>query len=159
MTSNPKEESLQLLASMGISFEEAKEASEALKTTRAKDDRICVCGHKISNHSTSSSGLISCVPSRLQCPCKRIHPVIRCDNLRPFMRKTDGHGVRHALVLGIAKAIEIGATVEWLENPTVCERCGQAARVKPVCVTKQGYLVPESVGWDSLICDECFKGL
>lgn len=157
--SNPKEESLGVLASMGISFEEAKQISETLKTTRLKDDRVCVCGHKMSNHSKTSTGLVSCVPSRLQCPCNRMHPVLRSDNLRPFMRKTTGHGVLHALVLGLTKAIEIGATVEWIENPTRCEKCKEEASVKPVCVTKQGYKTTESVGWDSLLCDKCFKEL
>lgn len=158
--SNPKEESLGVLSSMGIDFEQAKQISETLKTSRSKDDRVCVCGHKMSNHTVSSGGLVSCTPSRLQCPCKRNHAVIRSDNLRPFMRKTTGPGMLHALVLGITKAIEIGATVEWIETPTRCEKCDQLASVKPVCVTKQGYKVEnESVGWDYLLCDDCYKGL
>lgn len=156
-TSNPKEQSLELLASMGISFEEAKQVSEALKTTRLKDDRVCVCGHKMSNHRVSGNGLISCVPSRLQCPCKRAKPVLRSDNLRPFMRATKGHGLQHALVLGLTKAVEIGATVEWLEMPTKCERCEQEAKVRPVCLTKSGFKSSENYGYDYLLCDTCFS--
>ena len=73
------------------------------------------------------------------------------------MRATKGHGLQHALVLGLTKAVEIGATVEWLEMPTKCERCEQEAKVRPVCLTKSGFKSSENYGYDYLLCDTCFS--
>jgi hypothetical protein len=155
--SKPKEESLSALAAMGISYEEAKEISEALLTTPTKDDRVCVCGHTMSKHNVSSNGIVSCKPSRYECPCKRAKPVLTCDNIRPFMRKTASHRTQHALVMGITKAIEIGATLKWIEEPLVCERCKEPAQVQPVCLTQKGFKADYPTGYDYLLCDKCFS--
>lgn len=155
--SKPKEESLNALAAMGISYEEAKEISEALLTTPTKDDRVCVCGHTMSKHTIGSNGIVSCKPSRYECPCKRAKPVLTCDNIRPFMRKTVSHRTQHALVMGLTKAIEVGATVRWIEEPLVCEKCKQVAKVQPVCLTQKGFKSDYPTGYDYLLCDQCFS--
>ena len=121
----PKNSSLEALAATGLSYEAIQKVSETLLTTPTKDDRVCICGHTMSKHKTTSSGLISCVPSRHRCPCKRMHAVLKSDNIRPFMRKTSGHGEQHALMLGMVKSIEVGATVSWINTPLTCERCGE----------------------------------
>ena len=155
-TPKPKEESLNALAAMGISYEEAKEISEALLTTPTKDDRVCVCGHTMTKHNMTSGGLVSCRPSRYQCPCKRMKAVLRSDNVRPFMRKTVGHKTEHALVMGITKAIEVGASIQWIEEPLACERCKTVGPVQPVCLTQKGFKTTFSMGYDYLLCEKCF---
>jgi hypothetical protein len=152
----PKSSSLEALAATGLSYEAIQKISETLLTTPSKDDRVCVCGHTMSKHKKGANGIISCVPSRHQCPCKRMHAVLRSDNIRPFMRKTSGHGEQHALMLGMVKCIEIGATVEWIDSPLICERCKEAKPVKPVCLTQQGFKNTYSLGYDALLCDDCF---
>lgn len=154
--SNFNEESMKNLAKTGISLEDIQKVSEILKTTRTKDNRVCVCGHTMSKHNRAENGVITCRPSALSCLCKRMHPVLKSDNIRPFMRKTSGHRMEHALMLGIAKCIEIGATFEWLEDPLTCERCKKETVVFPVCLTSQGFKAPDSMGYDHLLCDDCF---
>jgi hypothetical protein len=149
-------ESLDALAKTGISLEEIQQVSEILKTTRSKDDRVCVCGHTMSKHNKGVSGIVVCRPSALSCPCKRMHPVLRSDNVRPFMRKTSGHRKEHALMLGIAKCIEIGVNFNWIDDPLICERCKTETIVFPVCLTGQGYKAPDSMGYDHLLCEQCF---
>lgn len=153
----PKSSSLEALAATGLSYEAIQKISETLLTTPSKDDRVCVCGHTMSKHKKGANGIISCIPSRHQCPCKRMHAVLKSDNIRPFMRKTSGHGEQHALMLGMVKCIEVGATVSWIENPLICERCAEAKPVRPVCLTQQGFKTPFSVGYDALLCDDCFE--
>lgn len=150
------EESMKNLAKTGISLEEIQKVSAILKTTRLTDDRVCICGHTMTKHNKATNGVITCKPSALSCQCKRMHPVLKSDNIRPFMRKTSGHRMEHALMLGIAKCIEVGATFEWLADPLICERCKEETTVFPVCMTKEGYKTPYSVGFDALLCNDCF---
>ena len=147
---------LDALAKTGISLEEIQKISEVLKTTRKKDNRVCVCGHTMTTHNKSSNGLVICQPSAMSCKCKRMHPVLTTNNLRPFKRKTSGHKTEHALMLGIARCIEMGGTFEWIEDPLTCERCKEETIVFPVCLTKDLYKSPDSVGYDFLLCEDCF---
>lgn len=148
--------SLDALAKTGISLEEIQKMSEILKTTRKKDNRVCVCGHTMTTHNRATNGIVICRPSAMSCECKRMHPVLTTNNLRPFKRKTSGHRMEHALMLGIARCIEMGGTFEWIADPLTCERCNQEAIVFPVCMTKEGHKTPYSVGLDALLCNDCF---
>ena len=148
--------SLDALAMTGISLEEIQQISNALKTTRSKDNRVCVCGHTMTAHNKAVNGIVSCRPSAMSCMCKRMHPVLVTDNLRPFKRKTSGHRSEHALMLGIAKCLQDGGTFEWIEKPLTCERCQKEKIVFPVCLTGQGFKTPISSGYDYMLCDDCF---
>ena len=150
------QEAIEALAKTGISLEEIQQVSAALKTTRTKDNRVCVCGHTMTKHNRAQNGIVTCRPSAMSCNCKRMHPVLTSTDLRPFMRKTSGHRKEHALMLGIAKCIEEGATVKWIDDPLLCERCQKETIVFPVCLTGQGYKTPVSMGYDHLLCDDCF---
>jgi hypothetical protein len=154
--SDKQQSSLDALAKTGLSLESIQEVSEALKTTRKKDNRVCVCGHTMTAHNKAENGVIFCRPSALDCNCKRMHPVITTDNLRPFKRKTSGHKTEHALMLGVARCIEMGGSFEWIEDPLLCERCQEEKIVFPVCLTSQGHKTPLSMGHDYLLCDDCF---
>jgi len=155
VSNTPKDISMEALAATGLDIEKIQAVVEDLKEKRHRDDRVCICGHTVAKHK-SSGGFVSCIPSKLVCLCKSVVPVLRSDNIRPFMMKTYGHKEEHALMLGMVKAIELGATIEWIV-PMQCSRCKAETRVFPVCVTSTGFKTPESVGYDRLICEQCFK--
>jgi hypothetical protein len=149
-TNNPLEK-------MGLSLEEVLEVDEKLiKDTRRgkKDRRICLCGHPMSRHA-EYAGVLSCKPTAMQCPCKKMRPVLEADDVRPFLRKTEGSGAMHALTRGIASAVSTGKMVNWIVD-VVCDKCGSTeGGVVPAAVTQTGYLSPSATGFDVLLCGKC----
>jgi hypothetical protein len=133
---------------------EALEADRKLLSKPAeRDGRICICGHPVGRH-TNIAGIVLCKPTRMECPCKSVRPVLECDDVRPFLRKTSGSGAMHALGRGIAAAHERGKNVAWLVEMK-CDRCQKDGRLSPVPVTKQGVASNEATGYDALLCAEC----
>lgn len=142
------------LAAMGISMEEAKEADDALRERPAvRDGRICICGHGVGRHSVTS-GVVWCKPARMDCPCKKVRPVLEVDDARPFLRKTAGAGAMHALVRGLSALAESGKKAKWIVD-LKCDKCGEEGSVVPVPVTKNGIVMSEPTGFDALLCPEC----
>jgi hypothetical protein len=91
----------------------------------------------------------------LLCPCKAVKPVIEADDIRSFMRRTEGAGAMHALTRGIASTVSSGKEVTWLIE-LKCDKCGKAAaNVVPAPVTQSGRLADGATGFDALICHEC----
>ena len=88
---NDKKTNPNALEAMGLTFEEVQEADRKIvekAKAGGRDRRICVCGHALSKHTTYS-GILTCKPSALLCPCKKIRPVLQCDDTRVFLRKTE----------------------------------------------------------------------
>lgn len=145
------------LEAMGLSIEEVLEVDQKLinDTKRGKRDRrICVCGHPMTRH-TEYSGILSCKPTAMQCPCKKMRPVLEADDVRPFLRKTEGSGAMHALTRGIASAVSTSKKVEWIVD-VVCDRCQSTnGGVVPAAVTQTGRLSPSATGFDVLLCGKC----
>lgn len=145
------------LAAMGIGVQEAVEADRDLRgRVGARDGRVCLCGHSVGRH-TVSSGLVLCKPARMECPCRKLRPVVEAEDVRPFLRRTAGSGMMHALVRGISALAETGKSVEWIV-PLECDKCGGGAEVVPAAVTKQGALSSEATGYDALLCRKCRSG-
>lgn len=156
--SNSEALAVDALVALGIDLDEAYAMAEDLREVRRRDDRICICGHSLSRHK-DASGFISCKPSKYDCPCKKIRPVIRTSDARYFMRKNHGDGMLHALVSGIATAQKHGATVEWIVD-LACDKCGAPGRVTVSCVTSNGYKdSTASSGYNVLLCDKCYGEL
>jgi hypothetical protein len=146
------------LKQLGISLEEAQEADEAVRSkTRRELDRdisVCLCGHGSARHMVVH-GAVFCKPSRMECPCKKLRPVLDCDDVRMFLRKTTGGGTLHALTLGILAHAEAGKSVKWTID-LGCDRCGKNDKnVVPVPVTQSGMAVGYATGYDALLCREC----
>lgn len=136
--------------------EEAQAADDALcaRQGRRRDGRICVCGHPLGRHTVLSGGLVYCKPSKMECPCKATRAVVDSSDTRPFLRKTEGPGVLHALGRGVQAAVKAGHTVDWLV-PAQCDRCGVEGPISPVPVTQRGVAVNEPTGYDALLCRKC----
>lgn len=153
--SDSDRENIDALAALGIDSEEAIQIADELRTVARRDDRICICGHSVSRHK-EASGFVSCKPSKYDCPCKKIRPVIKTDDVRYFMRKNHGDGMAHALVSGIATAQKNKATVEWTID-LACDKCGTPGKVTVVCVTQNGYKdSTANSGYNALLCDTCY---
>lgn len=120
---------------------------------RSGDRRICVCGHPAGRH-TQVQGITLCKPTRMECPCKNLRAVLRAEDTRNFLRKTEGSGALHALGRGLKAAHEAGKTVEWLVEAK-CDRCLTPGQVSPVAVTQRGIVVQAATGFDALLCRKC----
>lgn len=148
---------LDALAAMGLTPDEVAEADRKITAkTKAgnRDRRICVCGHAVSKHTTYS-GILTCKPSALLCPCKKINPVLESSDTRVFLRKTEGAGAMHALSRGIYAAIQSGKDVKWIVD-LKCDRCASTeSNVVPVPVTQSGYSAEYATGFDALLCPSC----
>jgi len=144
------------LAQLGMSTDEVDEADADLLEKRARgvDRQVCVCGHGAARH-TVSSGVVYCKPSRMECPCKKLRPVLLAEDTRLFIRKTDGQGPAHALSRGIRESANRGRKVSWIVD-LVCDRCGtEADRLSPTAVSQRGVATDYATGYDALLCNKC----
>lgn len=143
---------------MGIDPEEAIRTDQELRNKPRGDKRICLCGHSVARHDLTLDRPV-CTVGKMYCPCKRVQPVLTVEDTRPFIRKTEGASILHALSLGIASASERGHEMELIPEAWVCHKCErQDVRLSPVPVTANGVPQTEATGYDALLCDECRKG-
>lgn len=157
MTDDNKE-ALEALEAMGISLEEAEKADRVSRETprreRDRDISVCLCGHGSARHIVVN-GTVFCKPSRMECPCKKLRPVLEATDTRKFLRKTTGGGALHALTLGILSHVKENKSVTWIVD-LKCDRCGKDDKnVVPVPVTQHGRAVGYATGYDALLCREC----
>lgn len=144
------------LEMMGIDVEEALAMDEALlgQTAPNRDPSVCVCGHPSARH-TVTNGVVYCKPTRMECPCRHLKPVLVAEDLRSFLRKTNGPGPMHALTRGIAASLKKGKNVTWTVEAR-CDRCGNDnTSVTPTPVTQSGIAVDYATGYDALLCPDC----
>lgn len=133
---------------------EVAEVVEELKTNpHRRDGAICLCGHARSKHIEGPLGY-TCAPAKQFCPCKNLRVVVQTSDTRYFLCKTIGGGKRHALSLGIQKAIASGAEVEWVGGGE-CDRCHEEKPTSPVPVSQRGVTMNEATGYDALLCSDC----
>jgi hypothetical protein len=149
----------QILIEMGIDPEEANQRDIELTTTQRGDRRVCLCGHSMNRHSdTVIAGRYECVVGRKYCPCKKPQPVLNANDTRSFIRTTKGSGLDHALTRGIAAAIKLGTTIEWIPEARHCHPCGKAEdglRLTAMSVTENGFPADYETGYNALFCDKC----
>lgn len=145
---------LKALEAIGMTVDEVE--MHDTKKVRNDDKQICACGHPVARH-TDTYGVVYCKPSRMECPCKRIRPVLWSANMRRFLRKTEGPGPAHALARGIVECVKRNEEVEWTID-LVCDRCKkQSDRLVPTPVTQSGYAQNQPTGYDALLCRECLE--
>lgn len=142
------------LAMLGFSIDEVEAADETAREKGPRDRRVCACGHAVARHA-ETYGAIYCKPSRMECPCKKVRPVLETGDTRAFLRKTDGLGSQHALVRGIVAAQKRNKSVKWIIE-LKCDRCGAAAeKLIPTPVTQRGIATTHPTGFDALLCPAC----
>lgn len=140
---------------LDIDEDEAKETLSEINRVGNRDKRICICGHSLNYHSfISTRGHHTCNAQKNACKCRNPRPVIETTNARVFNRKTQGAGGLHALIQGIAGAMEVGASVEWLIEMK-CDKCGTEGPVVPVPVTIEGIISSNHTGYDKMLCRGC----
>ena len=140
---------------MDFTLEEAVKADAELidRPATNRDGRICLCGHPMARH-TNAGGAVYCKPTRMECPCKNLRPVLEADDVRPFLRKTGGSGPLHALGRGLQASVTKQISVAWLVE-MICDRCKTEGPVSPVPVTQRGIAVSHATGYDALLCKDC----
>ena len=143
------------LSALGMDIDEVIAIDSTLRTRPAeRDGRVCLCGHSMTKH-TEIAGAVLCKPSKMDCPCKKVRPVLNADDTRPFLRKTQGAGPMHALSRGLAALLQSGKSAEWIID-LVCDRCKKASEsLVPVPVTKAGTSTDSATGYDALLCPKC----
>lgn len=145
------------LAALGLDLDEVLEEDSELRTRPAKrDGRICACGHSMTKHKFDKFiGVHTCKPSKMDCPCKNPRPVLEAEDTRPFLRRTQGGGARHALSRGLAALVSSGKSAEWIIE-LKCDGCKEDSdALVPVPVTKDGFASDDATGIDLLLCPTC----
>lgn len=147
------------LAALGMDAKEVLELDDTLRTRpQHRDGRICICGHGASKH-TIYEGIVSCKPSKMDCPCQNLRVVLEAEDTRPFLRRTQGAGAMHALSRGLAALIGKGKSAEWV-IPLVCDKCKEPSQTLfPVPITKNFVAVDYPTGIDTLLCPTCRESL
>jgi hypothetical protein len=143
------------LAALGLTVEEVQEVDDALRRNpKRRDGRVCLCGHAVARH-TEVAGHVVCKPSRMDCPCKVTRAVLDVEDLRPFLRRTEGSGALHALTRGLSELVSNEKKAEWIVE-LVCDRCKvSGAALSPVPVTQTGHATTYATGFDALLCRDC----
>lgn len=148
-------ETKNFLEMMGASLEQGLEALSRLdaRARKDRDNRICACGHSVKAHEMTPSGrMVGCKPSKMECPCLELKPVVRTGNVRYFVRKTMGPGYDHALMLGLMKCARDGVEVEWLIEPK-CEFCDSTV-FRPIPFSRTGQVVSGPGAYTKLLCEQ-----
>lgn len=139
----------------GLPIDTLLDYNENIKTSRkAPDNRVCLCGHSVNAHN-AFEGVVDCRPSKYQCPCKKLKPVIQVENLRIFIRRTSADTRGHALTLGMLESIKRNFKFEWLID-VACDRCGETdGRIGPCAVSRDGIISYTATGYDAMLCQNC----
>lgn len=140
--------------------DEALEEFVASQTKRVRSRNVCACGHSMNFHK-EIGGRQMCTPAKMHCRCVNPRAVLAVENLRLFLRSTEGYGKKHALGKGILASRNKGAAVEWVSSEPCCDDCGVVtAELAPVSVNTTGSdrvrVVKESGQIDKLLCEECY---
>lgn len=152
------------LAGFGVTREELLEAAKPGSGYQGvRDGRICACGHPMTRHAEMEGRpgetIRTCTPTRMACPCKQPKAVVEAADTRPFLRKTRGHGLQHALMAGIAALEEKGKDWRWLDGWPKCElagwpaaECDAGAGVQPYSFNARGLARPEPEAFTMMLC-------
>lgn len=143
---------------LGFSKDEAIEALREIENSKKRNGLICICGHSVKAHYNARDRQV-CSVAKQDCPCSKAEPVIKVQNARYFLKKTEGGGVYHALGQGIAKLESEGYTWEWYGEPE-CVPCGaKDVELYPVAVNEVGTEMNEPSRYNALVCVECRKNM
>ena len=139
--------------------EEAEAALEKFDNGRKRDGRVCICGHSVGRHEDLGDGIINCRVVKYECPCTGVRVVLDASNTRPFIRTTDGPGVQHALLKGVAAANKAGATFEWIAEP-ICDKCSREGKILPAALNPSTLRISNmGTRLNQMLCRECIVEL
>lgn len=153
---------------LGITEEEAATLVKNKKARGRRDSRICLCGHGGGAHyvvgegepsgdiANYEKGKVACQAGRVPCLCNYFYWVLTAGDVRPFIQKTEGPGVEHALTRGVASAVQKKIEVSWRDN-LVCFKCQatDGRRLTLIPYNPNGVEAKRSTGIDAMYCDDC----
>ena len=153
---------MSFLDAFDVNESDMKLVDEALRQSpRRNDKRICICGHPVSRHNETTK---KCRPSRFDCPCQRLHPVIEVPDTRYFLSRSNGSGEKHALTRGIFLARkgmgeDFDSRASWLVD-LICENpsCGKPTKLFPIRCDTDLFRIYDSdkdKGVTVFYCAEC----
>lgn len=160
----------EIFNSLSFSEEDVEAVIDEFEIEKSLNGQICACGHTVKQHTYSSIlGKTMCKSGKQLCNCAHVNAVLKVSNSRFFMRKSTGHGPRHALSLGILSVVkenlgrseENQITMEWITNPVSCEKCKAIdKKLSPILLTtnRQRFDLDITVGdrlVTALLCADC----
>jgi len=135
----------EIFNSLSFSEEDVEAVLDEFEAEQALNGQICACGHPVKHHKYSKIlGITQCKAGKQLCNCAYVNPVLRVSNSRFFMRKSTGHGPRHALTLGIHSVVRENLnrgddnqiSMDWMNNPVSCEKCKAIdKKLSPILLT------------------------
>lgn len=152
----PQNDSENALESLGIKSHEVEAYIESeAKAPYAK--QICICGHPMIHHRELAAGRLACVNGQMYCPCIKPEAVLVAQDTRYFSRKTEGWGVRHALVRGLHETEKNGKWAKFLIAPSckMCRTCEPPLLPTSVSKAQRPSRNPEPE--NVFLCEECIR--
>jgi hypothetical protein len=146
------------LAAVGVPLSEVlnEVADRKDRGRRDRDSRICMCGHTVHAHKEIAGFTHKvCRAGKVICNCVEVEPVFQSGDARMFIRATEGPREKHALFVGIGRAVERGVKGRWLVKPS-CVVCGTGEGVFPVPMDEKGFVLSRSGTRNKFLCDEHF---
>jgi len=137
---------------LNFTYEQGVEAMVEIEEKKARDGRICLCGHPNNRHAMVRERA-TCNPAKQECPCAELRLVLTSSNTRIFLRKTFGGGEFHALGQGLVSAKKLAVDIEWLVE-LKCDVCGGEG-VGPVPINEDGKELEEPSKFNALVCRTC----
>ncbi len=150
-----------------LSFDEEEyklhEMIHADRPRGVPDLRICACGHGAARHHINpyikDRVAYICKMPNGTCPCKELRPTLKVKTTKPFVKKTLGPGVAHALIRTLQSLKESDRehydAVEWL-IPFNCEKCeAEGVKISPVNMSFGGVFTEEPNDVTVFLCDNC----
>jgi hypothetical protein len=140
------------LGELGISLEDALAAR--VQPAR-KPHLICICGHALNKHGDLGPGRLYCRTAQMWCPCGDPEAVLEVEDSRYFMRVTRGFGVKHALIGGLARLMELNKSARWIVSLR-CQNCGSTdGPILPVAVNSLGQISDKPERLNMFTCTKC----
>lgn len=139
----------------------AGSVDEILQISRGDADRmkpVCICGHGVSRHiQYSEDSAPYCSVAKGWCACKRPLPVIKVRDTRTFMHKTEGWGIKHALIKGIRAYEQKGGKISMIIEPR-CIMCDRTdGMLLPAPLNRFNKIARTAQEVTIIVCENCLR--
>lgn len=143
-------------------LDEIQAEQEKKRKQKHIDKRICICGHPVARHGEpilwKGRPRQRCQVGKHECGCDKPEPVLECQDPRCFTFKSFGSAKGHALMQGIAKAVQKEINWEWMFTDMVCSNCEQKTDLSPCFVkspNRESILATVPKGVTVMLCKDC----
>lgn len=147
------------LAGLGASQDELQKEvrDREMRGRRDRDSRVCMCGHTVHAHKeVEGFAYRVCRAGKVICNCTEVEPILKPQDARLFIRATEGAREKHALFIGVSRAVEKKVGIKWLTKPA-CVVCAADAGVFPVPFDKVGQVASRSGTHNKFMCESHYN--